>query len=162
VAYSVSRADVVARWRPLSTEEQGVCDTLIADAVLLLNTARPSLAQAVTDGDVPDQLVTICVAEAVIRVLGNPDLLSNQSVSADGGVSQGFQFAPTTPRPRMRLSLLDLVPIDTALAAAGLGTGVTGSLRAVNSTPWTRWAGYYGGPLDISDVAAASTTLPTP
>jgi len=161
VAYSVSIADVVARWRPLSTEEQTVGTTLIADAIALLDVARPSLAQAVTDGDVPDRLVTMCVAEAVIRVLSNPDLLSNQSVSADGGVSQGFQFAPTTPRPRMRLSLLDLGSIDEAMAAAGLGTGVVGSMRMINSTPWTRAAAYCGGDLDIDDVATNST-LPTP
>lgn len=162
MAYSVSRTDVVVRWRPLSTDEQAVCDVLILDAVLLLDTARPTLAAAVTATTISDRLVTICVAEAVIRVMRNPDLLSNQSVSADGGVSQGFQFAPKTPAPRMSLSLLDLGPIDRALGAAGLGTGAAGSLRMVNSTPWTRAAAYGHRDLDIDDVAAAATVLPTP
>lgn len=162
MAYSVSSADVAARWRPLSLDETALATTLIGDAVLLLDTARPSLAAAVTAAHVPERLVTICVAEAVIRVLQNPDLLSNQSVSADGGVSQGFQFAAKTPAPRMRLSLLDLGPIDTAMAAAGLSTGTAGSLRMVHSLPWTKAAAYCGGDLDIDDIAAAASTLPTP
>lgn len=161
MAYSVSRTDVVVRWRPLSTDEQVLADTFIADAVALLDVNRPTLAAAVTAGSVPDRLVTICVAEAVIRILRNPDLLSNESVSADGGVSQGFQFDKATPAPRMQLSLLDLRSIDKALGAAGLGTGTAGSLRMVNSTPWTKAAAYGCRDLDIDDVAAANV-LPTP
>lgn len=137
MAYNVSTADVEARWRPLSDAEGDVAGVLIEDAVALLDTYRPALAAAVASGSIPERLVVMAVADAVIRVLTNPDIWSNQSVTADGGVSIGWQFARATPAPRMRLGDLDLAALDRAMAVAGVRTGRVGSLRTVASTQWS-------------------------
>lgn len=138
MAYNVSTADIEARWRSLSDAESDVATTLIDDAIALLDTYRSGLAAAVASGRVAERLVVMTVADAVIRVLTNPDIWSNQSVTADGGVSIGWQFARSTPAPRMRLSDLDLAALDRALAAVGVRTGRTGSLRMVASTRWSQ------------------------
>jgi hypothetical protein len=142
MTYAVGTADVEARWRPLSDAESDTASTLIDDAVMLIDIYRPSLAAAVASGAVPERVVVLTVVETVIRVLANPDLLSNESITADGGISIGWQFQSKIPAPRMRLSLLDFANIDQAMAAAGAGTGVTGSLRMNNSTSWSAAAAY--------------------
>jgi hypothetical protein len=155
VSYGVSTADIESRWRPLSDAEAEVASTLIDDATVLVDTYRPSLAAAVVAGSVAPRIVVMTIVEAVIRVLSNPDILSNQSITADGGVSIGWQFAQKTVRPRMQLSLLDFNAIDQAMAAAGYGTGTTGSVRARNSTPWSRRAAYRRRYLDVDDSEAS-------
>lgn len=142
MTYAVGTADVEARWRPLSDAESDTASTLIDDAVLLIDVYRPNLAAAVTAGSVPERIVVMTVVEAVIRVLANPDLLSNESITADGGVSIGWQFQTKIPAPRMRLSLLDFANIDQAMSVAGVGTGQVGSLRMNNSTTWSAAAAY--------------------
>lgn len=158
MAYSVSTVDIEARWRPLAEAESDIAITLVDDAVALLDTYRPSLAAAVAAGSVNERIVTMTVVEAVVRVLSNPDILANQSITADGGISIGWQFQKDTPAPRMRLSLLDFAAIDQALAAAGLSSGTTGSMRMVNSTTWTKSAAYNQGPYDLDDVEASDLT----
>lgn len=158
MTYSVGTPDIEQRWRPLSVAESDVAVTLIDDAITLIDINRPSLAAAVANGSVPERVVVMTVCEAVIRVLANPDLLSQQSVTSDGGVSIGWQFQRDTPRPRMVLSILDFANIDQAMAAAGYGTGTTGSLRTVNSTRWTRSAAYGSGRYDIDDSEASDLT----
>jgi hypothetical protein len=158
VTYAVSTADIEQRWRPLSDAESEIAVTLIDDAIILVDINRSSLAAAVASGAVPERIVVMTVAEAVIRVLANPDLLAQQSITADGGVSLGWQFQQKTPRPRMTLSVLDFFNIDQAMAAAGYGTGTTGSLRTVNSTRWTRSGAYCSGIYDIDDSEASNLT----
>lgn len=141
MTYSVSTTDIESRWRPLSDIEADVATTLIDDAIVLLDSARRSLATAVEQGLVPERLVVMTVAETVIRVLSNPDRLSQQTVSAEGSVSTGWQFDSRIPAPRLRLSDLDLATLDTALAAAGFSTGKTGSLLMRNSQRWPYYVG---------------------
>jgi hypothetical protein len=158
MTYNVSPSDIESRWRPLSDAETDVANTLIEDAIVLIDINRPSLAAAVAAGTVPERVVVMTIAEAVLRILANPDILSNQSVSADGGVSIGWQFQQKTTKPRMTLSLLDFLNIDQAMAAAGLGTGVTGSMRMRNSTSWSRREAYsLGGTLDDDSEASDLT-----
>lgn len=155
MTYAVSTVDIESRWRSLSDTESDVATVLIDDAVALIDTYRPNLAAAVAAGTVPERIVVMTVVEAVIRVLSNPDILANQSVTADGGISIGWQFQRETPAPRMRLSLLDFAAIDQALSVAGLSSGVVGSMRMINSTSWSKSAAYRGGPLDVDDVEAS-------
>lgn len=136
MTYNISTADIEARWRALTDAEADVATTLIGDATALLDTYRSGLSAAVTAGTVSERIVVMAISEAVIRVLANPDIWSNQSVSADGGISLGWQFARTTPVPRMRLSDIDLSAIDRALSAAGVRTGRTASMIMHASTQW--------------------------
>jgi len=156
MTYNISPADVEARWRPLSDAETDLASTLIDDAIVLVDVYRPSLADAVASGIIPERLVVMCVAEAVKRVLVNPDILSNQSISADGGVSIGWQFQPKESKPQMNLSLLDFANIDQAMTGAGLGTGVVGSMVMSNSTSWSRRDAYKFNPHFIDDESEAS------
>lgn len=136
MAYNVSTADVESRWRPLSDAESDVATTLLDDALVLIDVQRPALAAAVASGLVAERIVAMTAAEAVIRVLANPDRLSNQSITADGGISIGWQFEAKVPAPRLRVTDLDFESIDQALANIGLSTGRTASLLAKNSTTW--------------------------
>lgn len=138
MAYNVSTADVESRWRPLSDAESDVATTLLDDAVVLIDVHRPLLAAAVAAGTVSARVVVMTAAEAVIRVMSNPDRLSQQSITADGGVSIGWQFEAAKPGPRLRITDLDFATIDKAMTNAGLSTGRTASVRMVNSTSYFR------------------------
>lgn len=138
MAYNITIEDVVNRWRALETDgspsEEDIAGTLLADAIVKIDLARPLLADAVSAGTVPERLVTMCAAEVVIRVLSNPDLNSQQQVGADGSVGIGFH-KPTT-RPRLVVTDEDLSDIDDALEAAGLAVGQVRSVRLVSSYPY--------------------------
>jgi hypothetical protein len=159
MTYSVSPSDIEARWRPLSDAETDIANTLIDDAITLIDVYRPSLAAAVASGVVPERIVIMTVVEAVKRVLANPDLLANQSISADGGVSIGWQFQQKDPRPQMTLSLLDFANIDQAMTGAGLGTGVVGTMQMTNSTSWSRKGAYRRGRF-VDSESEASDLMP--
>jgi hypothetical protein len=155
VAYNVTTADVEARWRPLSDAESDVATTLIGDAEALIDTYRSGLAAAVASGDVATRLVAMTICEAVIRVMANPDRLAQQSITADGGISMGWQFAEKVPAPRLRLTDLDLSAVDEAMAAAGYRTGRTASVK-MSSTSW----GVLNG--SGSDDSEGSSIIPLP
>jgi hypothetical protein len=158
VSYNVSTLDIESRWRPLSDAEADIALTLIDDTITLIDVYRPSLAPAVAAGQVSERVVVMTVVETVKRVLANPDLLSNQSITADGGVSIGWQFQMKETRPQLMLSMLDFANIDQAMAAAGIGTGTTGSLKMKNSTSWTKNAAYGG---EFSEVDPGLMPYPT-
>jgi hypothetical protein len=138
MAYSVTINDVIGRWRALDTEgtpsEATIAATLLEDAVIKIDLARPMLAAAVSAGDVPARLVAMAAAEIVIRVLSNPDLNSQQQVGADGSVGVGFQKPYL--RPRVIVTDEDLADIDDALGAAGLLTGRVRSITLTSSYPY--------------------------
>lgn len=136
MAYNVSTADVESRWRPLSDAESDVAATLLEDATTLIDVHRPLLAAAVAAGTVPERIVIMTAAEAVIRVLSNPDRLSQQSITADGGISIGWQFEAKVPTPRLRVSDLDFESIDESLEHAGISTGRRTSTVMRASTRW--------------------------
>lgn len=154
MAYNVTIDDVIDRWRALETDgvpsEETIAATLLEDAVIKIDLARPMLAAAVAAGDVPERLVAMAAAEIVIRVLSNPDLNSQQQIGADGSVGVGFQRQPRNPRPRVVVTDADLADIDDALEAAGLLIGRVRSVVLTSSSPY-----YWAPPPDI-------TILPTP
>ena len=154
MAYNVSTADVESRWRPLSDAESDVATTLLDDAVVLIDVHRPALAAAVAAGTISGRIVVMTAAEAAIRVLSNPDRLSQQSITADGGVSIGWQFEAAKPGPRLRITDLDFATIDQAMANVGLSTGKTSSLRMRNSTSYHL--------LNTADNDDVDTVLPFP
>lgn len=138
MAYNVTIDDVMDRWRALDTEgvpsEETIAATLLEDAVIKIDLARPMLADAVSAGSVPERLVAMCAAEIVIRVLSNPDLNSQQQVGADGSVGVGF-MKPYL-RPRVIVTDEDLADIDDALGAAGLLVGRVRSITLTSSYPY--------------------------
>ena len=77
-------ADVVARWRPLSTEETSVATTLLNDAWVMLkrHATRRSVDiedDITTDTDLRSEVVRI-LATAVLRVLKNPEGKTQESI----------------------------------------------------------------------------------
>ncbi|HEY9411701.1 MAG TPA: Gp19/Gp15/Gp42 family protein [Jiangellaceae bacterium] len=77
-------ADVAARWRPLSTEETAVSDTLLEDAWVMLkrHATRREVDledQILTDDDLFAEVVRV-MATAVLRVLKNPEGKSQESI----------------------------------------------------------------------------------
>lgn len=118
MAYNVGPADIVARWRPLSSDEEDIATILLGDAVLRINSARPKLAAAVASTDpllhVDEQLVVICLCDMVIRVLSNPDAFKATGIGADGSVTVTY-VAIETLRPRIAIAPGDLDNIDARL-----------------------------------------------
>lgn len=78
-------ADVAARWRPLTDAESTVAATLLEDAWRMLGrdykaAAGSTLDDAMTaDPNLTPEVVRI-LANAVMRVLKNPDGLSNEQI----------------------------------------------------------------------------------
>lgn len=153
MAYAITTADIVNRWRALDTDgtpsEDDIAATLLEDATTKIDLKRPSLAAAVAAGTVPLRLVAMTAAEVVIRVLSNPDLNSQQQVGADGSVGIGFHKRDF--RPRVVVTDEDLADIDEALVDAGLLAGQVRSIVLRSSSP------YYG-----STAERDITILPTP
>lgn len=97
-------ADVAARWRPLTDAESTVADTLLEDAWRMLGrdykaAAGTSLDDAMTaDPDLSPEVVRI-LANAVMRVLKNPDGLSQEQIDdysyQRNGASSGELFIDT-------------------------------------------------------------------
>jgi hypothetical protein len=65
--------DVEARWRPLTTDEYVVAQTLLGDASDGLRLKIPSIDDRITAGDLPASVVAAVVVAPVIRYLRNPD-----------------------------------------------------------------------------------------
>lgn len=94
-------ADVVARWRPLSTQETTNAQTFLADAWLMLRRHFTSLGVDIetaitTDADLSADVVRVMVT-AVLRVMKNPDGLRQESLddysySRDEAVAAGLLY----------------------------------------------------------------------
>ena len=72
--------DVVSRFRPLTTAEQVVAQTLLGDAWEMLLGRRPNLEADITSGAISEATVVRVVANMVIRVLRNPDGYLQESI----------------------------------------------------------------------------------
>lgn len=99
----VAVADLVARWRPLSTAETALGQLLLDDAWALLLYKIPDLEArlAVVGGDpVLDTLVTQVEVAMVRRVMSNPDGIRQESVgqwsyTRDSSLASGALYAST-------------------------------------------------------------------
>jgi hypothetical protein len=136
--FSVSTADIETRWRPLTDDESDIALVRLRDAERRLRGLRPLLLafyEGLADGqqktDLAEAVRTAC-AEAVIRFLKNPDLVSNQQIGADGSVGIGFD---TRGRGGVYISEEDLADIDDVVAS---GRPRVGSQVLVSSFPWRR------------------------
>lgn len=90
-------ADVVARWRPLSTQETTNAQTFLDDAWVMLKRRVSDLeALMVDDADLTAEVVRV-LATAVLRVLKNPDGKRQESIddyswTRDQAVSTGLLY----------------------------------------------------------------------
>jgi hypothetical protein len=130
MANPATTADVVARWRPLSTQETTNAQTFLDDAWVMLRrhfTAVGADIEALIadDTDLEADVVRVMVA-AVLRVLKNPDGLKQESIDdytyqRDEAVAAGLLYFAGD-------ELDGLVP----------GSGVTGRVFMVD--PLANWA----------------------
>lgn len=95
-------ADVVARWRPLTTQETTNAETFLEDAWVMLKRRMTLLGvtdfedQIDEDTDFAAEVVRI-LATAVLRVMKNPDGKSRESIddyswARDEAVSSGLLY----------------------------------------------------------------------
>lgn len=86
-------ADVEARWRTLTSSEQTVATTLIADASDMIRTRWPDVDQRITDEALAAESVTRVVANMVKRAMivgDNEGLESRQQTAGPFGVNDKF------------------------------------------------------------------------
>lgn len=92
-------ADLVARWRPLSDQEETNGETFLADAWRMLRRRLTTLEDDIADdttGDLEAEVVRILCA-AVLRVMKNPDGKRQESIddyswTRDQAVSAGLLY----------------------------------------------------------------------
>lgn len=90
-------ADIVSRWRPLSTQETTNATTFLDDAWRMLRRKFPTLAVDVEDdADLSAEAVRVMVT-AVLRVMKNPDGKRQESIddyswTRDQAVSAGLLY----------------------------------------------------------------------
>lgn len=139
--FNVTTADVEARWRALSVEEESVASVFITDLEDDLALRRPTLRVLLDSlatspipadqgtGAVLGRVVTKVIALAIKRLLRNPDLLRNVSIGADGSIGIGYEN-DSRDEIHATLSAADLADIDGAVAAvSGELTARVGSVR---------------------------------
>ena len=140
--FDVSVADIEARWHELEDDEADVALVRLGDAERRLRGLRPALLAFYTDlapGQSKTDLleaVRTAVAEAVIRYLKNPDIVSNQQIGADGSVGIGFD---TRTLGGVYIAEQDLADIDAVVGAAdGTVRPKVGSQVLITTFPWYR------------------------
>ncbi|GAA4123275.1 hypothetical protein GCM10022215_29780 [Nocardioides fonticola] len=72
--------DLANRWRPLTTQETTVGETLLGDAWVMLTRRLPDLETLMADDADLTLEVTRVLATAVLRVLKNPDGKRQESI----------------------------------------------------------------------------------
>jgi hypothetical protein len=88
-----SSQDVADRWRPLTSAEATVADTLVADASALIRARFPGIDAQVASGGVDAQVLTAITANMVKRALIAPADGITQQSEAMGPYSQSQTFA---------------------------------------------------------------------
>lgn len=104
-----SAQDVADRWRPLTSAEEAVADTLVADASALIRARFPGIDAQVASGGIDAQILTAITANMVKRALIAPaDGVTQQSESV-GPYSHSQTYA--NPLGNVFLTQADLTLI---------------------------------------------------
>lgn len=120
MANPATTADVAARWRSLTADEEIVAGTLLDDAWAVLLARRPTLEADITAGTVSEANAVRILAAMVIRVMKNPDgkrseTIDDYSYTRDELVSSGLlyvsadELADLTPNGYKRAKSVRLV-----------------------------------------------------
>lgn len=130
MTFIVTIADIESRWRALSPVEAEVATVLIEDLLNQLSLIRPDSIVFINElesSTTPESSVTATalrrvitgvIANAVRRVLRNPDSLRSVSIGADGSIGVGYDNDPLA-LAKAELTANDLREIDSAIASAG-------------------------------------------
>lgn len=129
----VSVNDLEARWRPLTSDETIVAQSLLDDAWAVLTVRLPTLDQRVTDEEVAAGTVVAVVTAMVLRVMRNPEGLVQYNRTIDD-YSEGGRRADTVAD-----GFLYATPAELAL----LRPVVTGSRRSVPLSAYGDWQRAY-------------------
>ena len=126
MANPVTVADLEARFRSLTADEQTVAQALLDDAWAILLVSKPNLEQQITDGAIAPEVVTFVVAAMVLRVLRNPNGVRQWSVddyseTRDPSIASGGLYVSTE-----ELALL---------APAGTGSGAAFTITPASDGP---------------------------
>ena len=116
MANPASVDDIVARWRPLSAQEETNAEAFLEDAWDLLLTRRPNLEADITAGTVKEASARRVVVAMALRVLRNPDGKVEESIDdyryrRDALLASGVlhvtddELADVTPGRRQRRSI---------------------------------------------------------
>lgn len=92
--------DLAARWRPISSSEEGLAETLLEDAALRIDRACPP-PETLTDDDLRARKIVAC--EMVKRAMVMPDNLLGVTSYSDG--TGPFQEQRTYGNPMGNLYL---------------------------------------------------------
>jgi hypothetical protein len=95
VANPATTADIEARWRPLSAQEETNAEAFLGDAWVKLRRLLPTLEADIiadTTGDLAAATVAVLVS-AVLRVLKNPDGYKQESLDDWSGTRDGSAAA---------------------------------------------------------------------
>ena len=129
MANPVTVADLEARFRSLTADEQTVAQALLDDAWAILLTQKPNLDAQLAAEEIAPEIVTFVVSAMVLRVLRNPDGIRQWSVddasfTRDSALSAGGLYV--SPE---ELGLL---------APAGSGSGAAFTITPGNDGPGYR------------------------
>lgn len=114
---SVNVTDVEARWRPLTSSERTIAETLIGDSIDILLTRWPSLEGHVDSGSVRNATVVRVVANMVRRAMLNRDAEGvSQIQDTTGPFSQGVTYA--NPNNNLYLSADEVAIFDLLCPSA--------------------------------------------
>lgn len=102
-------ADLAARWRPLSTEEQTRASALLDDASVWLDTLRPAVAAQAVPGGPLEAAARILVVTAVRRAMLAPDGV-RQTSTGTGPYSDSVTYA--NPAGNVYFTDAELVLVD--------------------------------------------------
>lgn len=119
-------ADLEARWRPLTAEEQARAEVLLADASAILRATCPTIDQRITDGTLDPELPEMVTCNMVRRSMGSADVgdgVSTQQQSA-GPFSTSLTFA--NPQGNLYASKAELKL---------LGCGARARAYTIDTTP---------------------------
>lgn len=105
--------DVAARLgRSLEPSESVLVATRLEDAELLIKSKIPDLAQQITDGDIDVEIVKMIEANAVVRLVRNPNAYTGET---DGNYSYQINWKTATG---------ELELLDNEWALLGVGNAV--------------------------------------
>jgi len=108
--------DVIARWRPLSTSEQLVAETLIEDASDMIRVRWPDVDARLFVETLRKQTVVRIVAGMVRRALMNRDAEGVEQLShSTGPFGQSTSFV--NPNNNLYLTTDDITALDVVEAA---------------------------------------------
>lgn len=126
MASPAQSVDIEARWRPLTADETVVAETRLDDAWRLLRRLVPDIESRLGDPDTLADAVQ-ALAEAVIRVLKNPDGIRRGTVSIDDA-TRSFEYGGYTAADAIYFT-------DEQIAALSLTDGGLGKPRAFSVMP---------------------------